>query len=92
MSQMFKAKPAPKPTPRSIAAAQRAEERKKRKLHVIAERRAKSQKMSKADYIAGIVAGRFPGISQEDIAAEEDPGVEATATPSDAESPQAVVG
>jgi hypothetical protein len=74
-------KTAKKPTARSIATAQRAEERKKRKLHAIAERRAKSQKMSKKDYIAGIVAGRFPGITQEDIAAEEDPGVEAETTP-----------
>jgi hypothetical protein len=84
---MPKPKTEKKSTPRTIANAQRAEEKKKRKLHVIAERRAKAQKMSKAEYIAAIVAGRFPGITQEDIAAEDDPGVEAATPAAEVEAP-----
>jgi hypothetical protein len=59
-----------------LAARQQAEDRKKRKLHAIAERRAKSHKMTKQDFIAAIVKGVYPGITKEDIAAEPDPGVE----------------
>jgi hypothetical protein len=77
MGHMPAPKTIKKPTARSAAAAQAAEDRKKRKLHVIAERRAKAQKMTKKDYIAAIVEGRFPGITPADIAAEEDPGVDA---------------
>jgi len=69
-------KPARPPTARSIALKQKAEDLKKRKLHAIATRRAASKKMSKKDYIAAIVAGQFLGITQEDIAAEPDPGAE----------------
>jgi hypothetical protein len=46
---------------------------KAKKLHNIAERRAKAVKMSKVDYIAAIVAGKYPGITAEDIAAEPTP-------------------
>lgn len=74
------------PTPRSIAAKLRAEEAKQRKLHVIAERRAKSHGMTKKEYIAAIVKGEFRGITPEDIAEEEDPGVpEAAPAPVSAE-------
>jgi hypothetical protein len=69
-------KPARPATPRVLAARQQAEERKKRKLHAIADRRAKSHKMTKKDYIAAIVQGKYPGITAEDIAAEPDPGPE----------------
>jgi hypothetical protein len=55
-----------------------AETRKAAKLHAIAERRAKAAKMTKAEYIAGIVARRFPGITAEDIANEPTPETEAT--------------
>ena len=58
------------PTPkelRAAAAKQAAETRKAQKLHVIAERRAKAAKMSKADYIAAIVKGKYAPITQEDI-------------------------
>lgn len=80
-------KPPKKPTARSVAAKQAADDRKKRKLHSIAERRAKAQKMTKKDYIAGIVEGKFPGITQEDIADEEDPGVPKPAPNADQQDP-----
>jgi hypothetical protein len=67
------------PTARSIAAKARAEQVKQRKLHVIAERRASAQGLSKQQYIAEIVKGRFRGITPEDIAAEPDPGEPAVA-------------
>jgi hypothetical protein len=69
-------KPIRPPTARSLALKQKAVEAKKRKLHVIATRRAKAAKMSKQDYIAAIVAGKYSGITPQDIAAEPDPGVE----------------
>jgi hypothetical protein len=78
---MAKTPKTPRPaTARSIALKEKAEELKKRKLHVIAMRRAKAAKMSKQDYIAAIVAGKYPGITQQDIAEEPDPGVEEPAT------------
>ena len=58
---------------RAAAAKQAAETRKAHKLHAIAERRAKSAKMSKSDYIAAIVKGKYPPITQEDIANEPNP-------------------
>ena len=58
---------------RLAAARQVADERKARKLHVIAERRAAKAKMSKSQYIAEIVKGRFPPITAEDLANEPDP-------------------
>jgi hypothetical protein len=58
---------------RVSAAKLAAEQRKAQKLHLIAERRAKAAKMSKADYIAAIVARKFPGITAEDIANEPNP-------------------
>ena len=76
MPKPAKAKSDKPPTPRSLALQKAAEEKKKRKLHAIAERRAKAQKMSKADYIAAIVARKFPGITAEEIAAEPDPGAD----------------
>jgi hypothetical protein len=58
---------------RAAAAKQAAETRKAHKLHAIAERRAKAAKMSKAEYIAAIVRGKYAPISQEDIANEPNP-------------------
>jgi hypothetical protein len=76
---MLTPQPAPKvvrpPTKRQIANKLEAEQRKVRKLAAIAERRAKSQGMEKAAYIAAIVQGKFRPITAEDIAAEPDPGV-----------------
>ncbi|HVT88781.1 MAG TPA: hypothetical protein VHD56_08025 [Tepidisphaeraceae bacterium] len=69
--------PAPKqPTKRSIAAKANAEAKKQRKLHVIAERRAAAQGMTKKEFIAEIVKGRFRPITAEDIEAEPDVAVE----------------
>jgi len=58
---------------RAAAAKQAAETRKQHKLHAIAERRAKAAKMSKSDYIAAIVRGKYAPITQEDIANEPNP-------------------
>ena len=55
------------------AASELAEQRKAKKLHVIAERRAASRGMTKKDYIAAIVKGKFPPITATDIAAEPTP-------------------
>jgi hypothetical protein len=58
---------------RAAAAKLAAEARRAQKLHNIAERRAKSAKMSKAEYIAQIVKGQHPPITAEDIANEPNP-------------------
>jgi hypothetical protein len=58
---------------RAAAARLAGDQAKARKLHVIAERRAGREKMTKQDYIAGIVAGRFAPISASDLANEPDP-------------------
>ena len=58
---------------RAAAAKVASDERRAKKLHNIAERRAKSAKMSKAEYIAHIVKGKFPPITAEDIANEPNP-------------------
>jgi hypothetical protein len=64
----------PKPlTKRQIATKQHAEEKKQRKLHAIGERRAKAAGMTKKEYIAEIVKGKYRPITAEDIAAEPDP-------------------
>jgi hypothetical protein len=77
--------PTPKvPTKRSIAAKKHAEEKKQRKLHVIGERRAAAHGMTKKEFIAEIVKGKFRPITQEDIEAE--PEVEVEAAP-EAEAP-----
>ncbi|HMB96656.1 MAG TPA: hypothetical protein VKK61_11500 [Tepidisphaeraceae bacterium] len=69
--------PTPKtPTKRSIAAKKHAEERKQRKLHVIAERRAAAQGMTKKEFIAEIVKGKFRPITAEDLEAEPEVEVE----------------
>jgi len=60
-------------TERAAAAALAAETKKAKKLHAIAERRAKAAKMDKAEFIAAIVKGRFAPITQADIAAEPNP-------------------
>ena len=64
--------PTPKET-RAAAAKAKADDIRARKLHVIAERRAKAAKMDKADYIAEIVKGKYPPITAEDIAEEPTP-------------------
>lgn len=51
-------------------------EARARKLHVIAERRAKAAKLDKAEYIRQIVKGVYRPITAEDLAAEPDPGQE----------------
>ena len=73
---MTTAKPTAKPSAKEVRAAaakQAAETRKQHKLHAIAERRARAAKMSKADYIAAIVKGKYAPITQEDIANEPNP-------------------
>jgi hypothetical protein len=55
-----------------LAAKKLADERKAKKLHAIGTRRAKQRGMSKQDYIAAIVKGKFPPITAEDIANEPD--------------------
>ncbi len=50
-----------------------AQTRRKMKLHNIAVRRAKSVKLTKAEYIAQIVKGKYPGISADDIKNEPNP-------------------
>jgi hypothetical protein len=56
-----------------LAAKKVAEERHAKKLHAIGARRAKQRGMSKQDYIAEIVKGKYPPITAEDIANEPDP-------------------
>jgi len=74
--------PTPKiPTKRSIAAKLRAEEAKQRKLHVIAERRAAAQGMTKKEFIAEIVKGKFRPITAEDLEAEPEVEIEAEVAP-----------
>ena len=58
---------------RAAAAKLHAEEKKAKKLHAIAERRAKAEGMSKADFIAAVVKGKYRPITAEDIAAEPTP-------------------
>jgi hypothetical protein len=80
--------PTPKqPTKRSIAAKKHAEEKKQRKLHVIAERRAAAQGMTKKDFIAEIVKGKFRPITQEDIENEPEVEVEVEVVVTEAKSP-----
>ena len=64
------------PTPkeeRLAAARLAAETTKQKKLHVIAERRAKAAKMNKTDFIAAIVKGHYRPITAADLAAEPAP-------------------
>jgi hypothetical protein len=58
---------------RAADAKRLAEERKAKKLHKIAERRAKAHGLSKADFIAQIVKGKYAPITAEDISAEPNP-------------------
>ena len=51
-------------------------EARARKLHVIAERRAKAVKLDKAEFIRQIVKGVYRPITAEDVAAEPDPAHE----------------
>jgi hypothetical protein len=60
-------------TARRAASIQLAEQKKAKKLHVIAERRAASRGMTKEDYIAEIVKGKYPPITAADIADEPVP-------------------
>ena len=62
----------PKET-RAAAAKAKAADIRARKLHVIAERRAKAAKMEKTEYIAEIVKGKYPPITAEDIDNEPTP-------------------
>jgi hypothetical protein len=62
---------------RATAAKARAEAIRARKLHVIAERRAKAAKMSKVEFIAAIVKGEYLPITAEDIDEEPTPEAEA---------------
>src|SRR5206468_12389135 len=62
----------PKET-RAAAAKAKAADIRARKLHVIAERRAKAAKMEKSEFIAEIVKGKFPPITQEDLENEPTP-------------------
>ena len=78
------ANPATPPTARQERAAAnklarqvRANEARARKLHAIASRRAEANGLSKADFIAQIVKGKYRPITAEDIAEEPDPQVEA---------------
>lgn len=58
---------------RAAAAKAKAADIRAKKLHVIAERRAKAAKMEKAEYIAEIVKGKYPPITAEDIDNEPTP-------------------
>jgi len=58
---------------RAAAAKLAKEELRARKLHNIAERRAKAANLDKAEFIAEIVKGKFRPITAEDIAAEPNP-------------------
>ncbi len=61
-----------KPTKRSIAAKALYEKRKVGRLHSIASRRAKSEGMTKKEYIEGIMKGKYRPITPDDIANEPD--------------------
>jgi hypothetical protein len=67
------ATPTERKTARVAAAKLAAETRKAKKLHVIAERRAKAAKLTKAEFIAEIMKGTYRPITAADIAAEPDP-------------------
>ena len=58
---------------RAAVARQQADELKAKKLHVIAERRAKAHGMNKIEFIAGIVKGKFRPITADDLAKEPNP-------------------
>jgi hypothetical protein len=58
---------------RAATAKLHAEEKKAKKLHTIAERRAKAEGMDKKQFIAAVVAGKYPPITAEDIANEPNP-------------------
>jgi hypothetical protein len=58
---------------RAANARQLKEQIHAKKLHVIAERRAKAAKLDKADFIAAILKGNYKPITAEDIAAEPTP-------------------
>ena len=59
---------------RRVSDAKRhAEEKKAKKLHKIAERRAKSHGLTKQEFIAQIVKGKYAPITADDIAAEPNP-------------------
>ena len=58
---------------RATSARVRKDTLRARKLHIIAERRAKAVKLNKADFIAEIVKGRYHPITAQDIAAEPNP-------------------
>jgi hypothetical protein len=60
-------------TERAANARKVADERRAKKLHAIAERRAGQVGLSKADFIAGIVKGKYRPITAEDIEAEPTP-------------------
>jgi hypothetical protein len=60
-------------TARRAASIQLAEQKKAKKLHVIAERRAAHKGISKEAYIAEIVKGKYPPITAADLAAEPTP-------------------
>jgi len=75
------------PTKRSIAAKLHAEERRKRKIQAIGERRAAAQGMTRKDFVAAIVRGEYRPITAEDIAAEPEVEVTVEATPEPAAAP-----
>jgi hypothetical protein len=56
-----------------LAAKQAADERKAKKLHVIATRRAKSAGMSKQEFIGEVMKGKYRPITAEDLEKEPDP-------------------
>ena len=60
---------------RVAAAKVQKEQLRARKLHAIAERRAKAAKLDKAEYIKQIVKGVYRPITADDIAAEPDPDI-----------------
>ena len=60
-------------TAAKLAAKQAAEERKAKKLHTIATRRAKASGMSKEEFIGEVVKGKYRPITADDIANEPDP-------------------
>ena len=58
---------------RVASARAHKEELRAKKLHAIAERRAKSHNLEKSEFIAGIVKGTYRPITADDIAAEPNP-------------------
>ena len=58
---------------RAANAKRHKEELRAMKLHTIAERRAKSANLGKAEFIAEIVKGNYRPITAEDIDAEPNP-------------------